>query len=223
MTRKKLLLVGIGLAAAGVAVYLIKRKNYSSFFGLFKKKNPFPTKVLFVGDSITAESPYTYPTYIKSAYPNMLIERVAKPGMTTDWMRKNLPSKLNRSWDRIYIYGGVNDAFNTSVSQSTTLANIQAMVDLAKQNGAKPYVITGIEPVGYMDYKKMPTTRYIPQKEGFIPLIERYKQIQNAIPKSIKGATIVPKFKISGSMTSDGIHPSGSGQQIMAQKIIDTF
>lgn len=219
-TNKKAILFGLGFVA-GASIYLLNRKKYSNFFGLFKKKTPFPNSVLFVGDSITAASG-TYPTIIKRTFPNMFVDTVAKSGMTTDWMKNNLPSKLNRKWDRIYIYGGVNDAFN-NVSQATTLNNIQYMVDLAIQNGATPYVMRGIEPSNYMDYRKMPVTRYVKRKEDYIPAIDRYKKLQDAISKSIKRATILPKFVISSSMTSDGIHPNGTGQGTIAQKVTDTF
>jgi hypothetical protein len=95
------------------------------------------------------------------------------------------------------------------------------MVDLANSNGASAYVVLGYEPNGFMDYKKMPTTRYVGTKEGYIPLIDRYKKLQEKY-LSIRNANFVPKFQL-GSNTSDGTHPSGIGQNIIAKDIMKTF
>lgn len=185
-----------------------------------------PQKILFVGDSITAiewngKPTNTYPILIKKQVPQLTIDVLAIGGKTTKWMLDNLPSKINNGYDRIYIYGGVNDAFTQTIKLDTTLSNVQKMVDIAKQSGAEPYVVIGYEPNGFMDYKKMPLTRYIGRKEDYIPLIERYKQLQ-AKYLSIKGAKFVPKFQL-GSNTGDGTHPNGVGQKIIATDIMNTF
>ena len=99
------------------------------------------------------------------------------------------------------------------------IANIQKMVDLAIQNGARPYVVLGYEPVGYMDYRKMPTTRYVTRKEDYIPLIARYKTLQQMMASEIKRATIIPKIVLGSSYTSDGTHPTAAGQRIIADPI----
>ena len=93
------------------------------------------------------------------------------------------------------------------------------MVDLAVQNGARPYVVLGYEPVGFMDYRKMPTTRYVTTKEGYIPLIDRYRTLQRMMASQIKNATIIPKITLGSSYTTDGIHPTGAGQRIIADTI----
>lgn len=228
--KNKNIIIAAGAAVAGVAAYLYYKKKQKKNYSNFSFHNVFswitrtqPKRILFVGDSITAAS-YSYPMVIKKKKPALVIDVLAKGGQTTAWMLQNLPSMLApNKYDRVYIYGGVNDAWNTSVKLDTTINNIQRMVDMVRANGSEPYVILGIEPNGYMDYRKMPVTRWQSGKQDNIALIERYKQIQAAIPARVRSARFVPKFIVSGSSTSDGIHPSASAQDKMATKVMDTF
>lgn len=188
---------------------------FLAFKPKLKKK---PKKILFVGDSLTEN---TYPSLIRRKRPDLTIDVLAKGGMTTKWMLTNLPSKLFNNYDRVYIYGGVNDAFN-NVPYESVQSNLQNMIDMVRESGADAYVILGYEPSGFMDWKKMPTTRYVTKKEGFIPLIDRYVELQKRF-KGLKNATFVDKFQLSPSLTSDGIHPNGKGQELISEKILKTI
>lgn len=203
--------------------------QYNSFLGwLFPPKSQATNNnknILFVGDSITdiddnkGRPTGTYPLLIRKDRPDLSIDVNALGGKTTSWMLLNLPPYLrNKKYAKVFIYGGVNDAFSDYVKLETAVSNIQKMVDLAVQNGAKPYVLLGYEPVGFMDYRKMPTTRYVTRKENYIPLIERYKKLQPMIASQIKNATIIPKINL-GTQTPDGTHPNGAGQRIIADTI----
>jgi len=201
----------------GIAVLL------SIAFILKNKKNTNKTlkKILFVGDSITASQLYSYPALIKKLRPDLEIDILAKGGMTTKWMLDNLPSKINNNYDRIYIYGGINDAFNNSIPLSSTINNVQKMVDIIEQNGSDPYIIIGYQTIPFMDYKKIPTTRYVSNQLDYVPMIKKYGDMQNMF-RQISNTSFVNKFDL-GTSTSDGIHPSGTGQNIIANKIIETF
>jgi lysophospholipase L1-like esterase len=50
----------------------------------------------------------------------------------------------------------------------------------------------------------------------------KYIDFQNSIPTTITGATIVDKINIPSSMTEDGIHPTPSGQKIIADRLLET-
>lgn len=187
-----------------------------------KKAQNKNNNILFIGDSITdiefkGQPTGTYPLKIRKDRPDLVVDVHAEGGKTTGWMLSNLPPYLTKPYNKVFIYGGVNDAFS-NVKLETAVANVQTMVDLAVANGAKAYVITGYEPNGFMDYRKMPTTRYVTSKQGYIPLIERYKQFQSLIQSRIKNATIIPKFDLAG-MTNDGTHPTGTGQKQIAETI----
>jgi lysophospholipase L1-like esterase len=221
------LLITIILVVIGI-IYFIIRKNMNAENNidtniLDKKKNKGTTKnILFIGDSITV-SPYSYPKIIEKNNPSLKIDVLAKGGMATKWMLQNLPAQLStKKYDQIYIYGGVNDAWNSSIKLETTLNNLQSMVDMGNQNGADVFIILGYEPLGFMDYNKMSVTRYQKTKEDNLPLIEKYKQYQSLIPTTIKGAFLVNKFQIP-NMTGDGIHPNSKEQKIMADDISKTI
>jgi lysophospholipase L1-like esterase len=220
---KHILIGAAGGFFVGVLLCSLTKKRNEFLGGLFGTKKS-PKSILFIGDSITADPQWSYPALIRKARPDLNIDVLAKPGQTTKWMADNLPFKLAaKKYDRIYIYGGVNDAYNSYIKvPDTPIANVQKMIDLSRQNGAESYVILGIEPNGYMDYRKMPITQYVRRKEDYIPLIERYKQIQAAYGTRLRNATLVPKFNL-GTNTSDGTHPNGVGQQKIADKILSTI
>ena len=197
-------------------------------------KKPFgkklPKSMLFVGDSITAIDYNGKP--ITTAYPNLLkkelepkgikIDVLAEGGKRTDWLLENLIQKLKTNkYDRIYIYGGINDMFS-AVSKTKALSNLQQMVDVSKKNGSDPYVIIGYDAQSFMDEDKLKPTKSVPTKAGMLELKKKYVDYQNTIPNTIKGATIVGKFKIPSSMTTDAIHPTPSGQKIIANALLKT-
>jgi lysophospholipase L1-like esterase len=194
-------------------------------------KNPSPKKILFVGDSISAikdskgnSITSTYPNYVKNelAKNNIAVDVLAKGGQPTSWMVQNLPTMLKNKYDRVYIYGGVNDAWNSSIKPNVPFENIQKMVDMINQSGADAFVIIGYEPYGFMDYTKMPVTIYQKSKEDNIPLIKEYANFQVQLPKTIQNATFIPKINL-GSRTGDGIHPNQEGQKMIAQTILKSI
>lgn len=173
-------------------------------------------RILFVGDSITASELYSYSYLIKRDRKDLTVDVLAKGGQTTQWMLENLIKQLaSKNYDKVYVYGGVNDSMNDTIPTERTLKNLQEMVNLISKDGAKPYIITGIEPDNFMDYRKMPTNRWTPKRELYIPMIAKYKRYQQAIPNTIKGATIIPVFILNPSLTQDGIHPTSKGQLLM--------
>lgn len=173
--------------------------------------------LLFVGDSVTAGS-ISYPLVIKPEFPNLNIDVLAKGGMVTKWMLDNLPNQLSsRTYNRVYIYGGINDAFNDSISIKTSISNVQKMVDLITATGAKAIIIIGYNMDTSTDYRKIPTTRYVSDVTKYIPMIEKYKKYQASLLSDIKNAEFIGKFEIGP--LSDGLHPSKSQHRTIANII----
>jgi hypothetical protein len=82
--------------------------------------------ILFVGDSIT-EAQYSYAHLIKKEFPKKDIQVLAKGGMRTKWMLDNLkPLLAKKHFDRVYIWGGVNDMFS-AVTIEQAIANLKQM------------------------------------------------------------------------------------------------
>ena len=184
-------------------------------------------KILFVGDSISAiksitgeDVTWTYPAQIKKSLSNAIVDVLAIGGKQTSWMLQNLPDQLEtKKYDRVYIYGGTNDIFS-QIPVKTALSNVQKMVDLVVSNGANAYVIIGYSTQN-MDYTKMPTTKYVPNKADYIPMIENYKKYQESIPTTITNAKFIGIFDI-GTL-SDGFHPSATQARQIANIIINAL
>jgi lysophospholipase L1-like esterase len=175
--------------------------------------------ILFVGDSITADS-YSYPMVISKKYTNLLVDVLAVSGKTLGWMLQNLPDKLAlKKYDRVYIYGGVNDAMNDSISLKKMLDNTQTMVNLINNTGAKAIVITGYNTDNSTDFNKIPTSIYVKDKTLYIPMIAKYKKYQDSLKTTIQNADFIGKFEIG--KLSDGIHPNAVQHSVIAKIIKD--
>ena len=218
--NKKLFYTVTSLIGITIIYFSVKK-----FFG---KK--LPKSMLFVGDSITAIESNGKP--VTTTYPNLLkkelepkgikIDVLAQVGKKTDWQLENLIEKLKTNkYDRIYIYGGINDVFS-GVAKAKALQNIQEMTDLSIKNGAEPYIIVGYDAEKFMDENKLKPTSYVPTKAGMVKLKNRYIDYQNSIPNTIKRANIIEKINIPSSMTADGIHPTPSGQRLIANRLLET-
>lgn len=215
-------------AVAGVALLLYATgRRKKSFLGIFNTA-PSNPNILFIGDSLTATERNgrptgTYPSILQSRRPDLRVDALAKGGQTTSWMLQNLPIKLNalnaRKYGKVFIHGGINDAFTEHLREDTTISNMQKMIDAARSNGARAYVILGYEPEGFMDWRKMPTTRYVRNREQYKPVIEKWKRLQLRYQRELRNATIIPKISLSANMTSDGIHPNGQGQARFADAV----
>jgi lysophospholipase L1-like esterase len=229
---KKIILIGLASAVVLVLTSAIIIRSIRKNRGE-NVKNKNPKKILIVGDSqsvIETSSgnaiSYTYPNLLQNKLKdkNVTIDVLAQVGKTTDWMKKNLPSKLkNKKYDRVIIYGGGNDTSNASIKLETTLNNIQQMVDMSNENGADVFVNLGYKVQGdFGNYKIMPITPYITEREKWIPYVQKRKDLQKLIPQKIKNATFIPSYDLQ-SKTTDGIHPTASGHKIVAEKVYDTI
>jgi len=220
------ILLGIGIATAitltFVFIYASKK---------FRLKNKNARKILFVGDSQSAirtdggdNISYTYPNIVKAQLESKgyTIDVLASVGKQTSWMKENLPNQLaQKKYDRVYIYGGGNDV-SSGKSVDSVVTNIQDMVTMANNSGADAFVTLGYRIDNFADPNKMPKTIYVTTPEQWIPIIEKRKQLQKALPQSIKGANFVPVYDLKG-LTNDGIHPTAEGHKIVAENILKSL
>ena len=194
-------------------------------------KNKNARKILFVGDSQSAirtdggdNISYTYPNIVKAQLESKgyIIDVLASVGKQTSWMKENLPNQLaQKKYDRVYIYGGGNDV-SSGKSVDSVVTNIQDMVTMANNSGADAFVTLGYRIDNFADPNKMPKTIYVTTPEQWIPIIEKRKQLQKALPQSIKGANFVPVYDLKG-LTNDGIHPTAEGHKIVAENILKSL
>lgn len=206
------ILGGIGLVGLGtIGAFL---------YTFFKFKNP--KTILFLGDSIsTGET--TYPAKIKKERPDLDIDIVAQGGKTTDWMLDRLKEQLSqKKYDRVYVYGGINDAFNTKKPEDI-YKNLQEMVNLVDKQGGYTFILKGYLPNDeYLAVENMKPTRYVTTKEAYIPLINNYITFQENVEKNVKKAHFIERFDL-GNTTSDGTHPNGTGQNMIKEIVLKTL
>jgi lysophospholipase L1-like esterase len=234
LTKKEWFIIG-GVAFGIIAIttttiLIIKRRRLSGV----PVKNQNPKKILIVGDSQSAienasggKITYTYPNILKEKLKDVTIDVLALGGKTTDWMKKNLPAKLKgKKYDRMIIYGGGNDTSNASISLDTTINNIQEMVEMGRENGADVFVNLGYKVEGnFGNIDIMPVGKpanLLTSKEQWKPYVQKRKDLQKLIPQKIKNANFIPVYDLQ-SKSEDGIHPTGSGHKIVAEKIYDSI
>lgn len=223
--------IGISFVALTSFVVVQARKSSGKKVRI-KHKNP--KKILIVGDSQSAikmanggDISFTYPNLLRKQFSDKKIDVLALQGKTTGWMLSNLPNQLKgKKYDRVYIYGGGNDATNSSITIDKIISNIQKMVNLARENGADVFVNLGYKIEGtsgkFGNYNIMPITPYIKDRKQWIPLVERRKLVQKRLSKEIKGANLIPIYDLKQN-TTDGIHPTAQGHKLVAQAIAKTL
>jgi lysophospholipase L1-like esterase len=227
----------IFIAISTVTYFLVSNFKKSSSKKTSAIKNKNPKKILFIGDSHTAIKnkkgepvTYTFPNILKKELEpkGYTIDVLALGGQTTQWMLDNLPNQLKgKKYDRVYIYGGANDASNASITLEKALGNIQKMVDLSKDNGADVFVNQGYKIEGengkFLNWRNMSIKGTLLKKqEDWIPYIEKKKELQRRIPLEIKNANFIAPYDLKG-LTSDGIHANSEGQKIVAEIFLNSI
>ena len=223
--------IGISFVALTSFVVVQARKSSGKKVRI-KHKNP--KNILIVVDSQSATKTanggnisFTYPNVLRDKFSDKKIDVLALQGKTTGWMLSNLPNQLKgKKYDRVYIYGGGNDATNSSITIDKIISNIQKMVNLARENGADVFVNLGYKIEGtsgkFGNYNIMPITPYIKDRKQWIPLVERRKLVQKELSKKIKGANLIPIYDLKQN-TTDGIHPTAQGHKLVAQAYSKTL
>ena len=233
LTKTQWWIIGsLSVLVLGTITFLLFKKNTGIIKSKLKNKNI--KRILIGGDSHTAiktakggDVKITYPNILMSKLPNIKFDVVALGGKTSKWLLDNITPKLKQNkYDRVYIYIGANDMSNSNIQVETTLNNIQKIVDLANENGADVFVNLGYKIEGtagkFLNYKIMNLTKYVKKQEDWIPYINRKKELQALIPKTIKNANFIPVYDLNQN-TTDGIHATSKGQKIVADKFIDSI
>lgn len=171
-------------------------------------KNNSNKKILIVGDSITVDSKYTWSGIYKAQKKDLNVEILAKGGeQLTAWMKPQLEARLKTNkYDKVYIYGGVNDCY-AGKKTSTILGALQSMVNTVRASGAEVIVITGYDAEIDMGDNSTKPTKYVKTKAEMEKFLTEYRTFQKSI-NTIQNAKIVPKTSIG--VIGDGFHPSYS-------------
>lgn len=172
--------------------------------------------VMFVGDSLSAGKGSTWNYLLEKDHPDWNVTHVVKGGMKTDWMLSNMLPKLSqKKYDKVFIYGGTNDAFWVGTNLSNAVSNIQKMVDVTNEQGGQAYVFLGYAADTVMTDKNLKPTKYCDpdcMKKGRERMVELQKDLQS----QIRDAIIIPTIDGDESWApGDGIHIGPSQHRIM--------
>jgi hypothetical protein len=182
--------------------------------------NSLKENVMFIGDSLSSGAGSTWNYLLAKDHPEWNVTHVVKGGKKTDWMLTNMLPKLKeKKYDKVFIYGGTNDAFWVGTDLGNAVTNIQKMVDAVNEQGGQAYVFLGYDAESVMkDEVLKPTKKENGQilcdincmKKGR----DRMVQLQKDLSSQIKNAVIIPTVKGDPSwVAGDGIH-TGPTQHI---------
>jgi hypothetical protein len=164
---------------------------------------------LFIGDSHTAADYGWQHQLCKKTKMRYL--NTAVGGKQTAWMVEVAKQKVTEYFDYCFIYGGANDmAGNRPPMRS--VKNIQRIVDICRQFGVTPIVITGFDPITCVNVAGRDIYKGYPQ---------RYARFQQLLVDSIQGAKVLKTHCISRTDCGDFLcHMTGSGHRKMCDFII---
>lgn len=214
----------VGKIAIGVGAVLI-------LYSFITKKKVKNKNILFIGDSMTtirddngneSEAWENYPNLIrKMKIAGLNVDVLAIRGKATKWMKEELPAQLkDKKYDDIFVFGGTNDIFG-GLPITDTVKNIQDIVDIMIQHGARPHVIVGYDTDETWQKDKLsPTTWGLKSMDDILKVKQRYIEYQKALTDNIKKAKLID-FKLGKGMTYDGVHPNLEGNKIIAGTILD--
>jgi lysophospholipase L1-like esterase len=217
--------------AKPITVNPMKSKLLAS---LTEIKDCSPKSVLIIGDSQSAiqtasgkKITWTWPNIVeKKLTPNWQMTVVALGGKTTNWMLEASKDELKKKWDMVIIYGGGNDASNSSIPLDTTISNFQKLIDMANSGGAEVWVNLGWKIEGkFMDINILPVGRpanLLKRRSDWIPYIQKRKDLQVLLGERLTGCQFVQPYDLQ-SKTSDGIHPTEEGHRIVSDIILSTI
>lgn len=207
----------------------------TSFLLYKRKKTQLKLKkVLFVGDSMTTirnkdgqedNSMETYPNKLKKPLSErgILTNVLAVAGKTTSWMLENLSNELKTNkYDGVFVFGGVNDTFR-KVPLQERINNIQKMVDLINEIGAKAYVIVGYDTDNvWEEYLLNPYQWGLKTKSDILEVKKQYIDYQKELKDKIKNAEFV-EFNLGKGSAYDGVHPNSIGNTKIASEIYNVL
>ena len=165
-----------------------------------------------LGDSLTAwPSDAPWPTHLDAEDANLrLVNNAGEPGDTTAQMLARLNSDVFAYQPEVlFIMGGTND-LGYGIGQATTIANLRAIIAAADRKGIRIDLMT-VPPDAYPDM----AAKIDSLNAAIVQLGNAYKLVVIDIhtPLSTSAGVYVPKY------TSDGLHFSALGAQIVANTI----
>lgn len=168
-------------------------------------------RVVFMGDSITEAWQYGDPAFFTGGWIDRGIS-----GQTTSQMLLRFPSDVLALRPRVvHIMAGTNDvAGNTGpVTNDTIVANIAAMVTLAKADGVH-VVLAAIPPAGKFSWQ--PQAQPAPRIAELNARLRALAAREGATFVDYGTALAMPDGAMKDEYSLDGVHPNAAGYAVIA-------
>lgn len=179
---------------------------------LLQNAQPFPNKVVFMGDSITEFWSREAPEYFQTHnYINRGISGQTTPQMLIRFRADVIALKPSA----VVILAGINDiAGNTGPATLDMITNnIFSMIDLAKANNIK-VILCSVLPAS--DFPWSPNQNPATKVRALNSLLSSYA-VANAIPfVDYYSAMVNDQNGLPKTFSADGVHPNKAGYEIMA-------
>jgi hypothetical protein len=169
-------------------------------------------KVLFIGDSQTANRDgYGWQTLLCKK-TGMVGTNLAQVGKHTPWMIQKLKQNLDTTYDYCFIWGGANDIHGNR-DPYKVMNDIQDMVDMCREKNVRPIVILG--------YNSMEVIRPIKGQEFYPNAYVKYQQV---LLENLRNVVIVDTRILERKDCADWTcHMQPSGHRKIYEKVIDTL
>jgi lysophospholipase L1-like esterase len=186
--------------------------KYQKHNVLLQNAQPFPNKVVFMGDSITEFWSREAPEYFQTHnYINRGISGQTTPQMLIRFRADVIALKPSA----VVILAGINDiAGNTGPATLDMITNnIFSMIDLAKANNIK-VILCSVLPAS--DFPWSPNQNPATKVMALNSLLSSYA-VANAIPfVDYYSAMVNDQNGLPKTFSADGVHPNKVGYEIMA-------
>jgi hypothetical protein len=165
-------------------------------------------KIVFIGDSHTANSKYGWQTQL-SKQTGAIMKNTAVGGKMTPWMVEIAKKTVDTTFDYCFVYGGANDCYSNRDPRKT-LKNLQKIADYCDTKKVECYILTGFNP-----YPLIRTTSNYPKV---------YDSLQRLMLTELKNCTVVDcRQAITEKNCEDWVcHMNYKGHKSMAEHIIKT-
>ena len=169
-----------------------------------------PSRVVFMGDSITQSWLLAHPDFFGPSRINRGISGQTSPQMLLRFKADVLALKPAA----VHILGGVNDiAGNTGPTTLEDIENnIMSMVELAKAHGVKVILAT---PLPAAEFSWAPQLKPADAIARYMAWIKTYAAKQDLVVADYFTPLATPDGAMKRELTLDGVHPNRSGYDVI--------
>lgn len=163
---------------------------------------------LFIGDSHTSNHAQGWQKQLSDSVGFKMIN-ASVGGKTTYWMLDQALYKINDNIDYVFVYGGANDMYSSSIKPEHAVENVKGIARMARKRGITCVILTGF------DALKCTKT----QNPNYATRYTKFQQL--LLTSDMEGAIVIDTRVVDRRDCWDNLcHMAPSGHRKIANKII---